>query len=133
VGPLDREASAWSGRWRLPDGSFLLRSAHTSWPSYTYDRIPLADGGEISSASPFVLVAPDGRVLERYSAPKAYSLEDTFYVYDVYVVTGDRLVDYMGAWPWRGDIRVDERVVLTGLVDWSTEALPFDLRQIPQS
>ena len=112
--------------WKLPDGHYLLEGAEQHWPVNTPSSIRLPNGEVLSHATEFRVVTREGKLVTTYPPPRAYSLEDTLYIYDIHVVSGGQLYRYFWQQPWRYEEMIEAQCVLTGLVECAADALPFD-------
>ena len=78
--------------WTLPGGGYLLRRDVDRWPYSLPAGFPLPGGGRLHCPSQFITVDANGAVTHRYALPRAYSLEDTLYILDVYAVVDGNLL-----------------------------------------
>ena len=112
--------------WRLPDARYLLRGEAAGWPSGHPSSIPLPNGETVHEGAAYSVVTPEGRMAAGYAAPGAFSLEDTLYVYNVYVVSEGRLLEVTWTCRWKHEPTVEVQIVLDGLVECDPGDLPFD-------
>nr|CAA9299136.1 hypothetical protein AVDCRST_MAG63-5026 [uncultured Armatimonadetes bacterium] len=113
--------------WKTPDGHYLLQGAEKSWPISSPSSVRLPHGDIIDHAVPYHVITPAGQLTVTYPTPRVFSLEDTLYIYDLYVVTDGQLRQYMWQQQWGCDEEIKAQgAVLTGLVEQDVSGLPFD-------
>ena len=113
--------------WRLSNGDYLLQGAAEFLPCASPPSLRLSHGEVIHHATPFCVVTPQGRVTATYPAPSSYSLEDTLYIYDLYVVTDGQLCKVFWQQQWGYEERIEvQRVHLPDMVECDAKDLPFD-------
>ncbi len=110
--------------WKTPEGDYLLQGALETLPLNT--RVELPSGEPIDQAAPYYHVSAEGQVQRVYSAPIAYSLDDTLGITNVHVVIDDSL--YALHWISYDENApvVETQLLLAGLTDCGMETLPFD-------
>ncbi len=110
--------------WKTPEGDYLLQGALETLPLIT--RVELPSGEQIDQAAPYYHVSAAGHVQRVYSAPMAYSLDDTLGITNIHVVIDNSL--YALHWISHDENApvVKTQLVLAGLINSDMEALPFD-------
>lgn len=119
--------------WKLTNGSYLLQGEAVPWPVSAI-AVTLPGGQALEHTAEYYLVDAQGAILATYPPPRAYSLEDTLYIYDIVAVTNRRLCRFL--WEQRWDSKEITREVgtlLLGLVEYDPDALPFDVTSLRSS
>ncbi len=110
--------------WKTPDGAYLLQGALETLPLNT--RVELPTGEQFDQAAPYYHVSAAGQVQRVYSAPIAYSLDDTLGITNIHVVIESNLYELHWISHDENAPVVKTQLALAGLMDCDMEALPFD-------
>lgn len=97
------------------------------FPTSYVTVIQLPDGEVLQYATFYTEVTAEGKSIAAYSTPRAYSLEDVLYIYDLYAVTNGQFCRFLWQEQWGSEAKISvQEVLLRGLTECSVKDLPFD-------
>ena len=110
--------------WRTLDGNYLIEGAREGLPP----EIELPNS--IQSAFKYYLVTPMANIVEIYSHPISYAIDDVQGFSNIHNVIGSSLYKFHWKDHYYHGVTVDMVTILSGLQQVTPDQLPFDLKTL---
>jgi hypothetical protein len=110
--------------WRTSEGHFLIQGKLTRIP-FIHGGVGLADRGRFHESAEYYEISNSGKVMNRYSEPLPFSIEDEMTVSNIHLVIGDALYKFYWSQLYGHEARLKVEKLLRNLQVYNGQ-LPFD-------
>jgi len=110
--------------WKTSEGHFLIQGKMTRIP-FIHGGVGLKGGERFHESAEYFEITNSGRVVNRYSEPLPFSLEDEMTVSNIHLVIGDVLYSFYWSQLYGHEARVKVEMRLRNLQVYNGQ-LPFD-------